>query len=256
MRSTLLVLGALCASFADAACRTGSAAQSDAAAGDPVTLTSARPPDPPTWKARMRDHDVHGAAMRNAVARADFEAARREAKALAELRLGGGIEPPWHKQLDAMNAAAARVVEAKELPEFARGVAAVARTCGDCHAMLGGPGLPVGEAPEPASDVAGRMRRHQWAADRLWDGLVAPSRESWRAGARVLSDAPLEPETLTPGKSPAPEIGRLAASVHEIGRKASTVESGVDRAAVYAELVETCSACHHRLGGGPSQKRR
>ena len=251
MRTTLLLLGALPVVLAQAGCRNDSLAQANVAPGDPVAVTSARPSDPATFKARMRDHDLHGAAMRNAVARADLEAARREATTLAELRLAGGIEPPWRRQLDAMNAAAARVAAAKDVPEMSRNVAAVARTCGDCHATLGGPVLPVGEPPEPGSGVAARMMRHQWAAARLWDGLVAPSQEAWRAGARVLADAPLEPETLTPGKSPAPAIGTLARSVHDLGQKAKVVTSGVDRAAVYGELLATCSACHLRLGGGP-----
>ena len=155
-----------------------------------------------------------------------------------------------------MNAAAARVAEAKDLTEMSRGVAAVARTCGDCHATLGGPTIIVSEVTMDAPGVLPRMLRHQWAAARLWDGLGGPSQDAWRGGARVLMDAPLEPEGLTPDRSPAPAIGTLASSVHQLGRKARVVESGVDRAAVYADLIATCSACHSRLGGGPPEGRR
>jgi len=201
----------------------------------------------------MRDHDVHGARLRDAVAGASVDAARREAKVLAELRIEGSVEPTWRRQLDAMNTAAATVVNAKDLTEASRGLAAVARTCGDCHATLGGPGPVVGEPPAEGSGVGPRMTRHQWAAARLWDGLVAPSEDAWKAGARVLIDAPLVPEALTPGKSPAPAIADLSSSVHELGRKARVVDAAIDRGAVYAELMATCSACHLRLGGGPPE---
>lgn len=203
----------------------------------------------------MHDHDVHGAAMRDAVARGDLDAARREAKVLAELRIDGGVEPTWRKNLDAMNTAAARVAEARDLPAASRGLSAVARTCGGCHATLGGPGPIVGEPPGEGSGVGPRMKRHQWAAARLWDGLVVPSDDAWRAGARVLADAPLEPELLTPGKTPVPKVGTLARSVHELAHKASEAESAVDRGKVYGELMSTCSACHEWLGGGPPPSR-
>lgn len=244
----ILALGAL--TLLSAACRTKPLGHVDSAPPEPVTLTSARAPESPTLRARMRDHDRHGTAMRDAVARGDLDAARREAKVLAELRIDGGIEPTWRKNLDAMNAAAARVAQAKDLAEASRGLAGVARTCGNCHAMLGGPGPIVGEAPAEASGVVPRMKRHQWAVARLWDGLVVPSDDAWRAGARVLADAPLEPELLTPGKSPVPKVGTLARSVQELARKAAVVESEVDRGAVYGELMSTCSTCHQWLGGG------
>lgn len=254
MRTIHLVLGALAVLVVHAGCRTNTAAQqADSSPSQAAALTSARAPESPTLKARMHDHEVHGAALRDAVARADLEGTRREAKVLAELRIDGGIEPTWRKQLDAMNAAAATIVDAKNLAEASHGLAAVARTCGDCHATLGGPGPVVGEPPGEGSGVGPRMQRHQWAAARLWEGLAAPSEDAWKAGARVLADAPLEPEVLTPGKSPAPAIGVLASSVHEIGRKARVVKATVDRGAVYAELMATCSACHNRLGGGPPE---
>jgi mono/diheme cytochrome c family protein len=204
----------------------------------------------------MRDHDVHGAAMRDAVARADLDAARREGMALATLRLDGEIDPTWRRKLDAMNAAAARVAEAKDLADASRGLSAVARTCGECHATLGGPPGPVvGEPPSEASGVLPRMRRHEWAAARLWDGLVVPSDDAWRAGAHVLAGAPLEPEALTPGKTRVPKIDSMVRSVRDVAQKASVAKSTADRVEVYGELMSTCSDCHGWRGGGPPAAR-
>lgn len=202
----------------------------------------------------MRDHELRGAALRDAVARADLVAVRREAQFLAEMRLAGGVEPTWRRKLDAMNEAAARVGKARDLTEASRELPAVAQACGDCHAMLGGPKPVVGEPPAAASGVAARMQRHQWAAARLWDGLVVPSDDAWRAGAGVLADAPLEPEVVTPGKSPVPEIGALAASVHELGRKAGSAQTVQARGVIYGELIGTCASCHQRVRASPPER--
>jgi mono/diheme cytochrome c family protein len=216
--------------------------------GGPPELTSARPPESPTLKSRMHEHDKHGTAIRDAITRADLETARREAKILADLRVEG-MDPPWRKKLDAMNEAAARVAQAKDLPEAGRDLAALATTCGDCHATMGGPAPAVGEPPGDGSNLALRMQRHQWAAARLWDGLVVPSDDAWKAGARVLVDAPLEPEGIM--RNPPPNVVTLSRSVHELAKRAEVVGSAADRGGVYAELVSTCSACHKSLGGGP-----
>ncbi len=218
---------------------------------EPAKLTSAPAGDETVTKARMRDHDVHGAKLRDAVARADLDAAHREARALAELRPEGDLVPTWRDRLDAMNAAAARVAGARDVAGASNGLAALARTCGDCHATLGGPVDTTGEPPPEGADVALRMKRHDWAATRLWEGLVVPSDRAWRAGARVLQDAPLKPETLTPGKTPVIAVDALAESVHALGRKASVVASPTDRGAVYGELMATCGSCHELLAGGP-----
>jgi hypothetical protein len=200
----------------------------------------------------MWGHAAHGAAACEAVERADLAAARAEGKALAELRLDAGLAPALRKDLDAMNAAAERVAHAADLPEASRGLGALATTCGDCHSTLGGPATVAGEPPDDSFDVLPRMKRHEWAAARLWAGLVGPSDLSWKAGVRVLSDSPLEPDQLTPGRSAAPAIGELATKVHDLASSAAVTKSMVDRAAVFGELMLTCAACHQRLGGGPT----
>ena len=217
----------------------------------PATLRSARASDAAVLKARMHDHDVIGASVRDAVAHADLVAARRHAKLLADFRIEGDPDSTWRKNLAAMSAAAQRVADAEDLTAASRDLAALARTCGDCHATLGGPHPVVGAAPgEDGASLSLRMQRHQWAAARAWDGLVVPDDAAWKAAARVLADAPLEPEMLTPGKRPTLSTRELAASMHELGRNAQVAEAGVDRGAIYGELIAKCSACHQLLGGG------
>lgn len=248
-----------------AGCRTNGAGRLDDVPPRPAKISSARTeaapdagmaraatPESPAVRARMHDHDKHGAALRDAIARADLDAARREAKVLSDLRIEGPIDPTWRRRLDAMNAAASRLVEAKDLGQASLRLSDLARTCGDCHATLGGPGPIVGTPPAEASGAVPRMKRHYWAAARLWEGLVVPSDDAWKVGASVLADAPLEPEALTPGMTPVPKVGALARSVRDVAKKASGATSPADRATAYAEVISSCSTCHQWLGGGPS----
>jgi cytochrome c553 len=190
--------------------------------------------------------------MRDAIARADLSTARVEAAVLAQTGVSGNIEPTWQGKVDAMTRAAARVAQANDLAEGSRGVAAVAGSCGDCHAAFARARRVVVTEPEAASlEVVARMRKHEWAASRLWSGLVIPSSEAWTAGARALGDAPLEPERLVQGKMPDPEIGELTRAIRDLGRRAEAATSADDREAVYGELLTTCSRCHAAMGMTP-----
>ncbi len=110
----------------------------------------------PFLRAQMRDHDAHGAALRDAVARADLIAARREAHALREVGVDGIALAEGGEALEALHLAAARLEGAIDLVEASRALADVARSCGDCHARLGGPRPIVARCQErrPASSHA------------------------------------------------------------------------------------------------------
>jgi cytochrome c2 len=202
----------------------------------------------------MQGHEKLGEAMRDAVARGALEEAKGEARLLSELRIEGPGTELWRRMLEATKAAAARVASASDLKDASRGVAVVAKTCGDCHTVLGRPGTTVGDGGPPGSDVRAFMRRHQWAAERLWEGLVVPSDDAWKWGALSLSEAPLAPEQLTPGKSPVPRVGELAQTVHVLANKGVDVERADVRADLYGDVLVTCAECHQWLGGGPSQE--
>lgn len=199
----------------------------------------------------LAPHAVHGATIRDAVARGDLDAARNEADALIELATENGTSGP-HTKIGAMIAAAKRVRASKTTREAAEAFAALSQRCGDCHAaFITGPRSIPRAVPQDFPDPSG-MRRHQWAAARLWEGLVAPSDEAWRSGALTLAEAPLEPTKLTPGMSPHPRVSTLAAEMHSLGRDAASVAAPEARVMVYAQIMMTCATCHQWLGGGPS----
>lgn len=250
------------AALALTACQPNSPGHTSGRAHVPATLTSASTAtggtdrekdtvESPAVRERMREHAEKGAALRDDVARGDLEAVHRSAKVLAELRIEGPLDSTWRRHLDAMNVAAGRVVDAKNITEASRRTAVLAEACGSCHAALGGGAPAVASPPAEASGVVPRMRRHEWAAARLWDGLVVPSSDAWLAGARVLADAPLEPEALTPGMTPVKKIDDMTREVHELGKKAAGMTTPQERASAYAEVLASCAGCHQWLGGGP-----
>jgi len=99
-------------------------------------------------------------------------------------------------------------------------------------------------------DVVPPMQRHRWADARLWGGLVIPSSAACTAGAGVLGDAPLEPESLAAGgRGQAPGPGsENSLRRRTISDKAGAAESAADRETVYGEVLGTCSECHALLG--------
>jgi cytochrome c553 len=204
----------------------------------------------------MKDHAILGVTMRDAVTRGDLEAARRAANALAELPIESGLSSSRRGRLDAMILAAQHARAAQDMRDAARSLSALAETCGACHTAFGGPRTVSTAAPTDEPDLKTHMLRHQWGAARLWEGLAVPSDEAWKSGAQVLSDAPFPAERLTPGKSPVPAIGKLTKSVHDLGRKAVTLEDSSARVELYGELMATCASCHQWLGGGPSDTRK
>ncbi len=201
----------------------------------------------------MRDHDEHGAAMLDAVGRGDLDQARREAMRLSELRSEGPTDPVWKERLGALNAAVSRMAEAPGIYEASLALAGVAKTCGDCHAAIRRMGfISTGEPAARAAGVLPSMRRHEWAVQRMWEGLVIPSDDAWKIGARVLSETPFAPGLLTPGKTPVPKIGAMVQAVHDLGQRAEIAEQSETRVELFGDAMATCADCHRWLGGGPN----
>jgi hypothetical protein len=85
------------------------------------------------------------------------------------------------------------------------------------------------------------MLRHQWAADRMWDALVAHNDDAWTAGADLLVDAPL----FRDSKVELPEdLVKLGNQVHDLGARARATPTWPARAQLYGEFLATCATCH------------
>ncbi|HQZ39698.1 MAG TPA: hypothetical protein PLH72_11730 [Vicinamibacterales bacterium] len=145
--------------------------------------------------AYMKAHLGQVLVVHAAVIRGDLAAVGPAARALATLddqQFPAGAPD----QVKAMKAAAARAADATDALAAGRATAEMLTACGNCHRTVGTrPAVPARPRPE-VGGVVGHMLEHQLAADQLLEGLVIPSDTLWRAGARALMVAPLNPREL------------------------------------------------------------
>ncbi len=203
-------------------------------------------PDPDTAApSHMFAHFMQVGVIQSAVVSGDVGATRRPARWLASHpaeQFPAAAEPA----LEQMRAEARIMLAQDELTDIARSLARMGTACGNCHRITdGGPHLRIEEAPPLTSAPEGHMNRHVWAVDRLWEGIIGPSDAAWAAGAAALVGAPL---TFGAGTATSDQADQLARKVHDLATRAGAASEPKDRAAVYGELLQTCTLCHEALG--------
>ena len=201
----------------------------------------------PTVRPRMREHFTRGAAIRDAVIRADLEAVRAPARWLAE-HPQEDLPLSAQPHIAEMQRLAAEVAAATDLPQAALGLARLAAACGACHTAVDATPTLMAALPRGEDNtLAGRMRKHYRAADLLYRGLVVPSTHSWELGAEALSADPASLD-FTRGATPHPEIDALAERLRDLAEQARTAADPKSRSDAYGQMLETCSECHKRQG--------
>jgi hypothetical protein len=194
----------------------------------------------------MTDHFVIVTFGRDAVIDGDLEALREPLRAFAGHRYETVATGAWMPWIAEVQHAALLTSEAATLEAAASGIATMARACGGCHeATGGGPSFEAGvrETTTPPSDTLdARMARHQWAADRMWEGLTGPSDGAWEDGASALAHtpdgAPVTDPPLPPRFVAAMGVTRALA---DDALDAMTLQQ---RADVYGRFLATCAGCH------------
>jgi len=141
----------------------------------------------------------------------------------------------------AVEDAAAALVQAPTIPDAIRLEAKVAAACAGCHVQSPRPLLaPVApEAPPPTPSLKTRMARHQWAADRLWEGVVLGDERRWRQGLEVLA---MRPVAMPKGDGLARRL--QAQAIDALGAFEQRSDTYATRAQAYGEMLVTCAACH------------
>ncbi|WP_217909921.1 hypothetical protein [Pseudenhygromyxa sp. WMMC2535] len=225
------------------------AAKSPAADGE--SKIPAKAPEPQVGgevAAAMTEHFVHAVQLEQAVIDGDLEAASEHARVLVEELPEKSLPEAWRPQLNAMHGAAKEAAGAEDLASAGVAAGRVMGTCGTCHEALGkGPSFaPASPVPE-GEDTDTRMRRHQWAAQRMREGMIGPSDERWKLGAGAVSVAPPEPCPIPDAEVLDAETLKLRERIYEVGARALETEGADERAAVYGEYLTTCAGCH--VGG-------
>lgn len=121
----------------------------------------------------------------------------------------------------------------------------VAEACGACHIALDVGNIYYWPAPPDKDDKFETvMRTHQWATERLWEGVTGPLKEAWPRGAEALADIRLFEDL---GDSIKDSLRKREDKLRAIGRKAKAAKDLHDRALIYGQLLTTCAGCHQEL---------
>lgn len=192
----------------------------------------------------MQGHWEAGQDLQTAMANGDLSAARRAASAIAEVKDIQGLGWDAGPYLMRVQKEAATIEAAAHFDDAVQAAGRLGTACGACHARSEGGPHPEGAttAPDDAGDTESHMLRHRWAVDRMWEGLVVPSVERWRAGARLLAEQPVSAMGL-PG-----DVSLFAARVHELGRQALEDDTPERRAERFSMILSDCANCHAELG--------
>ncbi len=190
-----------------------------------------------------RMHDRFGAARRieEAIVHSDLDRAHVEAHTIAQLD-ETGVLPTWQPYFEAVATSAREIERATNAGSAAHTMADLGRRCARCHDAIHAK-ITFPKEDQPAQDkrLATQMFAHQWAAGQMWLGLIGPSDERWKAGATALSRAPL---AIVAEGEPSLGIGDDIAKVRLYANRALRASSADDRAAIYGDLLTTCTHCH------------
>jgi hypothetical protein len=185
--------------------------------------------------------EVHAAVIRGDLVAAP---ARAEALATALER-----ETPGAKSATALRAvvdAAHAVQRATDVLGAARATADLLNGCGRCHRAEQVAPAFTPMARKPADSLPARMHAHRQAVDLLLEGLMVPSDEAWRNGARELAVAPLHDPTLPVDPAIHQSLAAFEARFHRLATDAAQTTEPHARAGFYAQFLAGCADCHRR----------
>jgi cytochrome c553 len=226
--------------------------------GQVLAACACGPSTPPVAAPDIATHmGYHFAAAndaRDSVIRGDASRALSSLSWLATHHEDAKAAPPsWKPYLEQLQQAALAARDADSLGDAARGVAALAAACGACHsAHSAGPRLAphntaqadAGGKPAYAFDLDPTMHQHAWAAQRLWEGLIAPSEAAFSEGMAALRD-------LDVNREPADNLRTHLARIRALGAPTTEPRDPDWRAVLYAHAITECGGCHQAFAVDP-----
>ena len=213
-----------------------------------VTVASAQEA---TVLEHMHDHYDAVIKIQHAVIAGSLEDTREPARWLIEHESPVALPARWEEHVDAMRVAARDTFNAQDLASAAGATSRLGVACGGCH-VANNVTVEFEEVKRPSDKgkAGPHMQRHQWAADRMWEGIIGPSSLSWRRGASLLFEAPMNPEALGAEAGDDALLG-MARRIHQLAGNATIVSEPVEKAGIYAEFLTNCATCHVSLEEGP-----
>lgn len=205
----------------------------------------------------MHEHLARITEIKSSIIMGNLDGVREPAIWLADHEEVAGLPKNFEPYIGLMRQYAREVNNASELQSAAISVSQMAKTCSNCH-LVNEVRIEFGydQVPPEWSDTVSHMQRHQWAADRMWEGLIGPSDNAWNRGADMLVDVPLHPDDVMNEESAgadAEALDRIARRIHSFAGQATIAKSPAERSELYGELLGLCADCHTRLGRGPGK---
>ena len=219
----------------------------------PVVETApAEPTGGEAVRAVMRGHYGRARSAHDALIRADMDQAAADMEWLATHDEGDVLPANLQPLLAAMQTEASHFAEASTLTEAATTFARMLTRCGACHVESHGGPAAIAEVAIPDGETpTARMRRHRWASDRMFDGLIMGEAEMFRSGNAALTSAPMTREELPATAAlNADQVLALTTHVVELGAEAASATDDEARASIYGRYLATCGSCHRLVEGG------
>ena len=236
---TRLVIGAglaaVVASFScDREAPRGSVAPSTATAGTHI---------PSSIDARMHADLDSIREIHRALIFGDLDAARSRARQLSSISATDEVDE-WERPVRFVREQALRLASATSARDARHLSTDLATVCADCH-MVRARTMRVQAPPEPAADgsLRGAMARHEWAAETMWIGLIAPSSDIWRKGLAAITSPPTRSSVFPPRRRQR-EVERLRRRLVALAAESRDLPGQGDRARRLSEIVDVCAACH------------
>ncbi|HEY5924172.1 MAG TPA: hypothetical protein VIV11_20985 [Kofleriaceae bacterium] len=157
----------------------------------------------------------------------------------------------WRPYVDEMRDSAMRITRARDVESAGVQIGRLGRACSACHeAQHARPAFAYTPAPLDDATLEAQMVRHQWAAARLWEGLVGPADQLWDEGARVMATSQLDIAKSGHAK-PNADVAELAERLREQTMQAIATTDRTARAALFGEMMGTCASCHSIVRPAP-----
>jgi hypothetical protein len=201
----------------------------------------------------MHGHLDEISAIKAAVIAGKLIDVRSPAMWLATHDQPDGLPEGWAPFVEQMRRYATSAMEAEDLTTVAVAVSEIARACGECHVNSGVTVAFGFDQPPPRAEqgLTTQMRRHLWAADRMWEGLIGPSDAAWNRGTDMLTEVQLQSSDITAASDDRDQVDELLASVRAVGQQGRLAITPKERSALYGQFLSSCSNCHRLTGGGP-----
>ena len=199
----------------------------------------------------MHAHADAVLAIRQSVILGSKEGVTESARWLVEHEPPAAVAAGWNDYVPAMRAAAQEALDASDLTAAAAATGRLGLACGNCHAASSAT-FESDDFDQPSrdEDTASHMQRHQWASDKMWEGLVWPDSASWQRGGNLLFESPIKPHEMG-DQAGNKDLQTKARRIHQLAANATMVYATDERAAIYGEFLANCGGCHEALQAGP-----